>query len=128
VVQISTGLDRRGFGDASARPAAAAAHAPDARRARGDIFSEVELSWTESAGAVKYHVFRSTTPGGPYGRVASTDQRSYTDGPLTAGTTDRFVVTAEDSSGQLSDYSNEGEADSVLRDDVRETFTQAMRC
>ncbi len=62
---------------------------------------------------MNYHVFRSTTPGGPYGRVASTDQRSYTDGPLTAGTTYYFVVTAEDSSGQVRDYSNEGEADSV---------------
>jgi fibronectin type 3 domain-containing protein len=79
----------------------------------GDFFSEVHLSWTERAGAVNYHVFGSTTPGGPYGRVASTDHRSYTDGPLRAGTTYYFVVTAEDSSGQLSDYSNEGEADSV---------------
>jgi hypothetical protein len=54
-----------------------------------------------------YNVYRSTTSGGPYTKVASTTVNNYTDTGLTNGITYYYVVTAFDSSTNESTYSNE---------------------
>jgi hypothetical protein len=72
-----------------AAPAAPTLNPPTA----GD--RQVSLTWTASAGAESYSVFRSTTSGSGYkvaaARITTT---SYTDIDLTNGTTYYYVVTA----------------------------------
>ncbi len=55
----------------------------------------VALSWTASAGASSYNVYRSTTSGGPYTRIASGEPgSSYLDSGLLQGVPYFYVVTA----------------------------------
>jgi hypothetical protein len=51
----------------------------------------VNLTWTD-AGAAGYNVYRSTTQGGPYMKIASTAMAHYTDGDVQIGTTYYYVV------------------------------------
>ena len=71
----------------------------------------VTLSWTASTSSVVgYNVYRSTVSGGPYtlmttsGPVAGSP---YTDSTVQAGVTYFYVVTAVDSNGNESAFSNE---------------------
>ena len=73
----------------------------------------VDLSWnaSQSAGVVGYNVYRGTD--GPYSRInvgleAST---TYTDATVSAGTTYYYVVSAVDSQGLESSYSNDAKAE-----------------
>ncbi len=52
------------------------------------------VSWTASAGATSYKIFRSTTSGGPYTQVGTSTTTSFTDSGLTCNTTYFYVVTA----------------------------------
>jgi len=73
----------------------------------------VTLSWTASTSTVVgYNVFRSTTSGGPYTLLTSSPVASttYTDSTVQAGVTYFYVVTAVDSSGNESVYSNQASA------------------
>lgn len=55
-----------------------------------------------------YKIYRSTTPGGPYGSsIASSTVNSYTDTTASNGTTYYYVVSAIDTEGNESTYSNE---------------------
>ena len=70
----------------------------------------VALNWTASASSnvVGYNVYRGTASGGPYGELnsgiaATTD----TDSTVQGGQTYYYVVTAIDSSGVESAYSNQ---------------------
>ena len=75
----------------------------------------VDLSWniSNSTNTTGYNVYRGTTSAGPYskinsgGLVAST---LYTDSNVTSGQTYYYVVTAVDSSGTESGYSNQTQA------------------
>jgi hypothetical protein len=69
---------------------------------------EVGLSWTLLDAAESYNVYRSTTSGGPYTLVGSTNSSttSYTDVSVDNNTTYYYVVTAANS-GIESIYSNE---------------------
>jgi hypothetical protein len=73
--------------------------------------SQISLSWTAVTGAAGYSVERSTTSGGPYTTIASNvTGTSYTDSTVTNGTTYYYVVTAVDSSNDVSANSNEASA------------------
>ena len=57
--------------------------------------NQVTLNWNAVAGATSYNVKRSTTPGGPYGTIASgVGSTTYIDAPLAGGTTLYYVVSA----------------------------------
>ena len=62
--------------------------------------AQVMLSWTASNGATSYNVKRSTTNGSGYQTVGSPTTTSFTDKPLTNGTTYYYVVTGVNASGE----------------------------
>lgn len=65
----------------------------------------VSLSWTGSAGATSYDVFRSTSPGGPFSSIGTTGSTSYVDNSVSAGTWYFYVVEAGNASGWSPDSS-----------------------
>lgn len=72
--------------------------------------SEVDLSWSASAGATSYNVLRSTTNGSGYSTIATgVTTPSYVDTGLTNGTTYYYVVTAVNGAG-TSGNSNQASA------------------
>lgn len=73
----------------------------------------VSLSWSPSTstGIVGYNVYRAAISEGPYTQVSSADTgSSYTDTTVSAGQTYYYVVTAVDSMGTESLYSNQAQA------------------
>ena len=91
-----------------------ASNSPDAIALSGTGVAPVShsaiLSWTASTSSVMgYNSYFSTTSGGPYTKLTSSPDAvtSYTDSSVVAGQTYYFVVTAVDSSGDESAYSNE---------------------
>jgi Abnormal spindle-like microcephaly-assoc'd, ASPM-SPD-2-Hydin len=73
----------------------------------------VSLSWNASASTVAgYNVYRGSQTGGPYVAVNSAPEAgtSYVDDAVTAGQTYYYVVTAVDSGGTESVYSNQVQA------------------
>lgn len=74
------------------------------------VSHSVTLNWTASTSTVVgYNVYRSTTSGGPYTLITSSPVvgTTYTDTTVQAGVTYFYVVTAVDSSGNESAYSNQ---------------------
>ncbi len=92
--------DTGGDTSAPAAPAGLAATGGDA---------SVALDWADNSEAdlAAYEVHRTTTPGGPYTKVASTIGSAYTDTGLSNGTSYYYVVVALDSSGNASPGSSE---------------------
>ena len=73
----------------------------------------VDLSWTASTSTVVgYNIYRGTVSGGPYVKLNATavSGTSYTDTGVVAGQLYYYVVTAVDSSGVESVYSNQASA------------------
>ena len=73
----------------------------------------VSLTWVASTSTVSgYHVYRGTQSGGPYTLINSglVSGTTYTDSTVQSGTTYFYVVTAVDSSGNESAFSNEVQA------------------
>lgn len=73
----------------------------------------VSLSWAASTttGVVGYNVYRGSASGGPYAQVNSNNTGlTYTDSGINAGQTYYYVVTAVDSTGTESTYSNQAQA------------------
>ncbi len=74
----------------------------------------VALGWntSTSSGVVGYNIYRGTVSGGPYTRLNSAlDSTPYdTDSSVQAGKTYYYVVTAVDSAGAESGYSNQTQA------------------
>ncbi len=58
------------------------------------------LQWNAVAGATSYTVKHATASGGPYTTVGTTAGTSFTDSPLTNGTTWYFVVSASNAAGE----------------------------
>ena len=74
------------------------------------VSHSVTLNWTASTSTVVgYFVYRGTQSGGPYTKLQSTSVpgTSVTDSTVQSGATYYYVVTAVDSSGVESAYSNE---------------------
>jgi uncharacterized repeat protein (TIGR01451 family) len=73
----------------------------------------VHLSWAPSSSSVVgYHVYRGQVSGGPYSSASSSvDALSFDDSGVADGTTYYYVVTAVDSSGAESAYSNQATAE-----------------
>ena len=71
------------------------------------------LTWNPSTSTVAgYYIYRSSVSGGPYAKLTSSldSGTAYTDSSVQSGTTYYYVVTAVDSSGNESAYSNEAAA------------------
>jgi hypothetical protein len=70
------------------------------------------LDWEppETNGITGYRIYRSTSPGSGYQAVGDTAESSYVDRGLVVGTTYYYVVTALDSFGVESAYSDEDSA------------------
>jgi len=75
--------------------------------------NRVTLTWIVSAASdlLHYSVYRSTTPGGPYARVATgLTSPSHVDNAVVQGAVYRYVVTATDWIDNESAYSPEANA------------------
>jgi hypothetical protein len=73
----------------------------------------VTLTWNASSSSVVgYHVYRGATPGGPYTRISasSIDALDYKDSDVQSGNHYFYVVTALDTDGTESAFSNEASA------------------
>jgi len=72
----------------------------------------VDLSWTASADAVSYNIYRGTVSGGPYAMINSSPESttSYNDSTVVSGHTYYYVATAVNSESQESGYSNQATA------------------
>ena len=110
VVTVVNGSGESGYSNqAGATPTSNPPPAPGGLTAAAS-YGQVSLSWTASAGATSYNVYRSTTNGGPYTRIASGAMTTnYTDIGLSNGTTYYYVVTAVNGIGE-SGYSNQAGA------------------
>lgn len=59
------------------------------------VVHSVSLTWTEDVtGVITYSVYRSTTPTGPWTKIATTTQRAYLDNNIAEGTY-YYAVDAE---------------------------------
>ena len=71
----------------------------------------VTLSWTASTtSGVTYNVYVGGQTGGPYNKIGNTATLQFQDVNATAGNTYYYVVTALDSTGDESAYSNQASA------------------
>lgn len=72
----------------------------------------VSLSWTASTSAVAgYNIYRGNQTGGPYASISAGDAgTTFTDSTVQAGQTYYYVVTAVDSAGNESVFSNQAQA------------------
>jgi kumamolisin len=71
--------------------------------------TQINLSWTATAGAVSYLVLRGAVHGGPYSVAGSASATSYANTGLAASTTYYYVIEAVNSGGD-GPYSNEANA------------------
>jgi fibronectin type 3 domain-containing protein len=69
----------------------------------------VKLNWqaSSSTGVTGYDVYRSTVSGGYYGLLGNSTSLAYTDTSVQSGATYYYVVTAVNSAGVQSGYSNQ---------------------
>ncbi len=69
----------------------------------------VTLNWQSSASVAGHNVYRAQTSGGPYARLNSTPEpdENFVDASVVSGQNYYYVVTAMDSAGMESGYSNE---------------------
>jgi fibronectin type 3 domain-containing protein len=80
--------------------------------ATSPIAHSVSLAWTMSVTpTVTYNIYRGTTSGGPYAKIASgLTAPSYDDTAVQSGATYYYVATAESSSKVESGFSDQAQA------------------
>jgi fibronectin type 3 domain-containing protein len=83
--------------EASASPACTPPPAPTGLTPKAGN-SSVTLSWTASAGATSYSVYRNSDGTSTYAFINSTSQTTFTDSNVVNGTTYYYVVTASNGS------------------------------
>jgi fibronectin type 3 domain-containing protein len=66
---------------------------------------QIVLSWTPTAGAASYSIYRSLSSGGTYTQVATTNTAGYTDSTVSNGTAYYYKITATNGYG-TSGYSS----------------------
>jgi hypothetical protein len=96
------------FGSGGSAPSAPSA--PTRLRAASISSSQINLSWSDSAGAAGYNVKRSTVHGGSYTNVAGGFMTSCSDTGLAAGTTYYYVVSAVNAGGESANSMEAGAA------------------
>jgi len=71
-----------------------------------------DLTWTASADAVSYNVYRGTVSGGPYTMIntSADSTTAYNDNTVVSGQTYYYVATAVNSASEESGYSNQATA------------------
>jgi hypothetical protein len=69
----------------------------------------VDLTWTASADAVSYNIYRGTVSGGPYTMINTSPDSTtaYTDSTVVSGQTCYYVATSVNSESEESGYSNQ---------------------
>ncbi len=72
--------------------------APTGVTATAASSTQINVSWSAVSGATEYHVYRSTTSGGPYTLVGTVAGTSFANTGLTCNTTYFYVVRAANSS------------------------------
>jgi fibronectin type 3 domain-containing protein/streptogramin lyase len=68
---------------------------------------QATLNWVGPPMAVSYNIYEAHTSGGPYTKVDTSTNTSYTISGLTNGLSYYFAVTSVNSNGQESGYSNQ---------------------
>jgi fibronectin type 3 domain-containing protein len=108
VTAVNAGGESGYSGQASATPQAPPPPPTNLSANAGN--AQVSLTWTASPGAASYNMYRSTTNGGPYAKIASgIVSTNTTDTGVTNGTTYYYVVTAVNTGGE-SGYSGQASA------------------
>ena len=87
--------------------------------------TQVNLSWTASAGATSYHVKRSTTSGTGYAQVGAPAGTSFNDTGLTNGTPYFYVITALNAAGESSNSSQVSATPTITPPDITVTVNPA---
>lgn len=93
-----------GLSEAPCSPPAA----PGSLSATAVSSSQINLSWSGVSGATEYHVYRSTTSGGPYTQVGTATGTSFSSTGLAPSTTYYYVVRSFN--GCESGNSNQAQA------------------
>lgn len=76
-----------------------------------NINGGMQIKWETVSGADKYRVYRKTTSGGSWERVAETIETCYTDKMAVSGTTYSYTVCCIDAAGiNTSDYDEVGKS------------------
>lgn len=84
---------------------------PQNLTATPDGETNITLSWIGNYGDSKYNIYRSSTQGSGYTKIASdVTDKSYTDKNLEQDVTYYYVITAMDTNNNESKYSNEASA------------------
>jgi glycosidase len=98
--------------------------APDGLAVKVVTDASLTLGWNavSAPDLFRYEVYRGTTPGGPYERVGTATDPTYTDDTVGKGDQYVYVVSAVDTSFNRSDRSPEVAAAAETRD-VAVTFT-----
>jgi glycosidase/methionine-rich copper-binding protein CopC len=78
--------------------------------AQNGVTSSVNLTWSASAGAASYNVYRSPLQGGGYVKIGSATTTSFADNGVSNGTTYYYVVRGADALGNEGASSNEASA------------------
>ena len=88
-------------------------------------FDAISISWSKSAGASGYQIFRSTAKGGKYTLIYTTPQTRYTNTKLKTGATYYYKIRACDDTGPVTVSSDFSEA--VFSNPVPKRIT-GLRC
>lgn len=100
------GEDNPGGGGGNTEPVPSAPTNLTAEQAGPKAYAYVALSWDYNSSADHYVVYRSTSSSGTYSKIGTTYSYNYSDENIVDKKTYYYKVTAANSSGQESGFSN----------------------